>query len=164
VKIDGALTVAAPIAQVWQTFLDPLRLGRAVPGCEHVARLDETQYEAVLAVKVGFMTIRSRAQGALLEAREPHHLAVEMLGEPVAMAGAYRALLDVDLAARGGETDVRYTLDLTLLGRLAALGEAIVRATAGRLAGQFAENLAALFAASGCPAPEAAQAPREGAP
>lgn len=147
--LRDTLTVDAPIDEVYRVFLDPARLCRAVPDCEEARQVDEAHYEAVLAVKVQFMNIRSRATGTLLEAEEPHHLAVELIGEPIAMAGAFRARLNVDLASFEGGTTVDYTLDLTMLGRLASLGEAIIRATARRQTAQFAANLAATFDVAG---------------
>lgn len=146
-KLDGALTVAAPLDEVWRVLMDPAQLGRAVPGCERIEQLDATHYDAVLAVKVQFMTIRAKAHGTLLEAEEPRHLAAELVGEQIAMAGAFRALLTVDLSPVEAGTHLAYALNLTMIGRLASLGEAIIRTTARRQTAQFAENLAALFAA-----------------
>lgn len=144
-KVEGTLTVAAPVEEVWPVFLDPARLCLAVPGCESARRIDETHYEATLSVKVQFMTIRSLARGTVLEAMEPHHLVVELVGEPIAMAGAFLARLTVDLSALDATTHIAYTLDLTMMGRLASLGEAIVRTTAQRQSSQLAANLAAMF-------------------
>ncbi|RAQ95388.1 CoxG family protein [Thermogemmatispora tikiterensis] len=148
-KLNGAVNVSAPREEVWQLFMDPTQLCRVVPGCEQAQRVDDTHYEALLAVKIQFMTIRARAHGTLLEAREPDHLVAEMVGEPLAMAGAFRAHLVVDLIpiSMTGGTEVRYTIELSMLGRLASLGEAIIRATANRLASQFAANVAQLFSA-----------------
>jgi carbon monoxide dehydrogenase subunit G len=148
-KIAGTLTVPAAIDEVWAVFMDPTRLCPAVPGCEQVDQIDATHYDAVMAVKVQFMTVRARAHGTLLEAEPPRHLAVELVGEQIAMAGAFRALLAVDLAPVDEGTHLAYTLDVTMLGRLASLGEAIVRTTARRQAEQFAGNLAAMFAPPG---------------
>ncbi len=144
-KLNGAVTVNAPREEVWQLFLDPVQLCRVIPGCEEAQQIDETHYEAVLAVKVQFMTIRSKARGTLLEAVAPHHLVGELMGEPIAMAGAFRARLSIDLVAAGNATQVRYAMDLTMLGRLASLGEAIVRSTSQQLTKQFAENVSKLF-------------------
>lgn len=144
-KLNGAVTVNAPQEEVWQLFMDPVQLCRVIPGCEQARQLDETHYEAVLSVKVQFMTIRSKARGTLLEAEAPRHLVGELLGEPITMAGAFRARLTIDLAAAGSATDVRYAMDLTMLGRLASLGEAIVRSTSQQLTQQFAENVSKLF-------------------
>jgi carbon monoxide dehydrogenase subunit G len=61
------------------------------------------------------------------------------------MAGAFRARVAIDLEPVNEATSIRYSMDLTLLGRLASLGEAIVRSTSKQLSRQFADNLAELF-------------------
>ncbi len=144
-KLKGEVTVNAMQEEVWQLFMDPTQLCRVIPGCEQARQLDETHYEAILSVKVQFMTIRSKAQGTLLEAEAPHRLVGEMLGEPLSMAGAFRARLTIDLVQVGSATDVQYEMDLTMLGRLASLGEAIIRSTSKHLTAEFAENVAQLF-------------------
>jgi len=144
-KLNGSIIVNAPIEQVWNLFMDPTQLCRVIPGCEQARQLDQTHYEAVLSVKVQFMTIRSNARGTLLQAQASEHMVVELMGEPMAMAGAFRALVSIDLIAIADTTDVRYEMDLTMLGRLASLGEAIVRSTSRQLTAQFANNVSQLF-------------------
>jgi len=144
-KLKGEVTVNAMQEEVWQLFMDPTQLCRVIPGCEQARQLDETHYEAVLSVKVQFMTIRSKAQGTLLEAQAPHHLVGELIGEPLSMAGAFRARLTIDLIQAGSGTNIQYEMDLTMLGRLASLGEAIIRSTSKHLTAEFAENVAQLF-------------------
>ncbi len=144
-KLNGSVIVNAPQEEVWHLFMDPTQLCRVIPGCEEAQQQDATHYEAVLSVKVQFMTIRSKAQGTLLETEEPRHLVAEMVGEPLAMAGAFRARLVIDLVPVAEGTDVQYSMDLTMFGRLASLGEAIVRSTSRRLTAQFAANVAMLF-------------------
>ncbi|MBA2286569.1 MAG: SRPBCC family protein [Ktedonobacteraceae bacterium] len=144
-KLNGSVIVNAPQEEVWHLFMDPTQLCRVIPGCEEARQQDATHYEAVLSVKVQFMTIRSKAQGTLLETEEPRHLVAEMVGEPLAMAGAFRARLVIDLVPVAEGTDVQYSMDLTMFGRLASLGEAIVRSTSRRLTAQFAANVAMLF-------------------
>ena len=150
-KLNGTIIVNAPIEQVWHLFMDPTQLCRVIPGCEQAHQLDETHYEAVLSVKVQFMTIRSNARGTLLETAAPHHLLVELMGEPMAMAGAFRARVSIDLTAIADTTNVQYAMDLTMLGRLASLGEAIVRSTSRQLTAQFADNVSQLFNHSDTP-------------
>lgn len=144
-KLNGAIIVNAPMEKVWNLFMDPTQLCRVIPGCEQARQLDETHYEAVLSVKVQFMTIRSNARGTLLKAEPPQHLVVELMGEPVAMAGAFRAQVSIDLSAIADATNVQYAMDLTMLGRLASLGEAIVRSTSRQLTAQFANNVSQFF-------------------
>lgn len=151
-KLQGVVTVPATQQQVWELVLDPLQLCKVIPGCEKAQKLDETHYEAVLAVKVQFMTIRSKATGSILNAEEPRLLVGELIGEPLAMAGAFRARVTLELepdaatVEPGQATIIHYAMDLTMLGRLASLGEAIVRTTSQKLTREFAENVSRLFA------------------
>ena len=147
-KLQGTVTVNAPQVEVWQVLIDPLQLCKVIPGCEQARQLDATHYEAGLSVKVQFMTIRSQAKGTLLEADAPRHLMGELVGEPTAMAGAFRARVTIDLEPVKDATRIQYVMDLTLLGRLASMGEAIVRSTSKQLTRQFADNLATLFSNS----------------
>ena len=144
-KLQGTVTVNAPQERVWQVLIDPVQLCKVIPGCEQARQLDATHYEAVLSIKVQFMTIRSQAKGTLLEADAPRHLVGELVGEPTSMAGAFRARVTIDLTPVNDSTSIRYAMDLSLLGRLASLGEAMVRSTSQQLTRQFAENLATLF-------------------
>lgn len=145
-NITGAVSVPASQEQVWNMLMDPVQLCKVIPGCEGARQLDETHYEAVLSVKVQFMTIRSKAQGTLLEAKPPEHLVGEMVGEPTAMAGAFRSRVTIDLVPQDtNETLVQYAMEITMLGRLASLGEAIVRSTSQKMSQQFARNVAQLF-------------------
>jgi carbon monoxide dehydrogenase subunit G len=144
-KLRGAVTVNAPQEQVWRTFVDPKQFCRVMPGCENAKQLDATHYEAILTVKVQFMTIRSKALGTVLEAEEPRHLVGEMVGEPQAMAGAFRARVTIDLVPVNNGTNVQYIMDITMLGRLASLGEAIVHSTARRISMEFADNISKQF-------------------
>lgn len=150
-KLKGAVTVNASQEEVWRIFMDPTQFCRVIPGCERAKQLDATHYEAILSVKVQFMTIRSKALGTLLEAKAPRHMVGELVGEPVAMAGAFRSKVTIDLEPVNGGTNVRYAMDLTMLGRLASMGDAIVRSTSQRLSKEFADNVSKLFNNPGRP-------------
>lgn len=150
-KLQGSVTVPAAREKVWKLFLDPEQLCKVIPGCEQTRQVDETLYEAVLAVKIQFMTIRSKAKGSILTAEEPRLLVGELIGEPLAMAGAFRARVTLELEPVDGDaeaTAIHYSMDLTMLGRLASLGEAIVRTTSQKLTKEFAENVSQLFGSS----------------
>jgi len=68
-----------------------------------------------------------------------------MVCEPQAMAGAFRARVTIDLVPVNNGTNVQYIMDITMLGRLASLGEAIVRSTARRISMEFADNISKQF-------------------
>lgn len=145
-KIEGELIVKAPINEVWTSINDPERLRRILPGCEDLHQVDDTHFTATLAVKVQFMTIRANATCELVEVVEPSRLVATMVGEATTFAGAFRTTLALDLFDEGPATRIRYEMDVNMLGRLASLGQPIVRSTTKKLANQFAANLAAQIA------------------
>jgi uncharacterized protein len=144
-KLKGSITVNAPQEEVWRIFADPTHFCRVMPGCEKARKLDDTHYEAMLAVRVQFVTIRSKALGTILESRAPHHLVGELVGEPQAFAGSYRNKVTIDLVPINTKTKIQYTMDITMLGRLASMGEAIVRLISHRISKEFADNISKLF-------------------
>lgn len=148
-RVTGEIEITAPAPEVWDIFLDPERLCAVMPGCEHATRLDATRYEATLATKVQFMTIRARASAELLEVDPPTRLVAELMGETAVLAGAFRATMEVDLTPSGAGSCLRYTIDLSVLGRLGSLGEPIIRSTASRLAAEFATNISSLMERGG---------------
>ena len=147
-KVEGETLVQAPIGEVWDSLMDPDRLRHILPGCEQLRQVDATHFEATLAVKVQFMTVPAKATCELLEAVKPSRLVASMIGEATSLAGAFRTILAVELREQAAATRVRYQLDTTLLGRLAVLGQPIVRATTQRLTEEFAANLANAVKAS----------------
>src|SRR6266487_1361168 len=89
-KLKGAVTVNASQEEVWRILMDPAQFCKVMPGCEKARQLDDTHYEAILAVKVPLMTIRSKAKGTILEAQAPRHLVGELAGEPRSVSGSFR--------------------------------------------------------------------------
>jgi carbon monoxide dehydrogenase subunit G len=144
-KLKGAVTVNASQEEVWRIFMDPTQFCKVMPGCEKARQLDDTHYEAILAVKVPFMTIRSKAKGTILEAQAPRHLVGELAGEPHTMSGSFRNRVAIDLVPIDNKTKIQYTMDITMLGRLAGLGEGFTRLISHRFSKEFADNVSKLF-------------------
>jgi carbon monoxide dehydrogenase subunit G len=144
-KLNGVVTVNASQEEVWRIFMDPTQFCRVVPGCEKARRLDDTHYEAILAVKLPLVTIRSKAKGTILEAQAPHHLVGELVGEPHTMSGSFRNRVTIDLVPLGNKTKIQYIMDITMLGRLAGVGESVARLLAHRFSKEFTDNVSKLF-------------------
>ncbi len=144
-RLKGAVTVNASQEEVWRIFMDPTQFCKVMPGCEKVRRLDDTHYEAILAVKVSLVTIRSKAKGTILEAQAPRHLVGELAGEPHSVSGSYRNRVTIDLTPINNKTKIVYTMEITLLGRLAGVGETVASLIAHRFSKEFTDNVSRLF-------------------
>ena len=144
-KLKGAVTVNASQEEVWHVFMDPTQFCKVMPGCEKARKIDDTHYEAMLALKMPFITIRSKAKGTILEAQAPHHLVGELVGEPHSMSGSFLNRVTIDLVPINNKTKIQYTMEITMLGRMAKMGEAFVRMASRRFSKEFAENVSKLF-------------------
>jgi uncharacterized protein len=145
VRLEGTLQIAASRAEVWTVLLEPIRLCQVIPGCESLQRTDATHFAATLAVKVQFMTLRASATCTLVEVDPPHRLVAEITGETTVLAGAFRNVITIVLSEADGGTHLDYEMELSLLGRLASLGQPIVRAASQQVVKQFEENLRRLL-------------------
>ena len=144
-RLKGSITVNASQEEVWGMFIDPIQFSKVMPGFEKARRLDDTHYEAILAVKVPFLTIRSKAKGTILEAQAPRHIVGELSGDPHSISGSFNNRVTIDLVPINNKTKIEYTMEITMLGRLAGVGEAVAGLIARKFSREFTENVSKLF-------------------
>ena len=141
IEITGEFVVAAPPAEVWDILMDPETICRLATSCEEARQIDATHYEGTVRARLGFVTIRASVRGELLEASEPNRMTVALEGETHGLPGTFRGIARVDMANVGGETHGQYSFDLSILGRLGALGRPLLQVTAQRMAETFAGKM-----------------------
>jgi uncharacterized protein len=141
---DDEFTVNAPADVVWEFLLDPGRLAPCLPGCESLEVEDATTYRVRLTVKVGFLSTTQNLRVAITECDRPRHLVSVGRGEDRKLASQVETRTTLDLSPAGeGATRVRYRSEVRVLGRLGSVGDAVMRAKARQLAGDFAANVRA---------------------
>ncbi|NGP45384.1 hypothetical protein G4V62_10615 [Bacillaceae bacterium SIJ1] len=145
-KVRDSFMINAPKADVWTVFMDVEKLASCVPGCENLVAHSDTEYEADMVVKTKFMTIKFKANGVLVDAVEGEEIKVEMVGKPMKLAGLFKAKMGILLEEASAEnTKVNYEMDLQMTGRLATLGDILMKGTITKSANEFAENVQELF-------------------
>lgn len=144
-KLEGAFVVARPDHEVWAALNDPAVLARAIPGCETLTATEQG-YEATILLKVGPVKARFSGQVTLAEVAAPRLL--RLLGEGSGgVAGFARGEARVDLVPVGQGTEVRYTAEVGIGGKLAQLGTRLIASTSRKLAEQFFASLDAQLSA-----------------
>lgn len=155
-KLDGGIEIAAPARQVWDLVIDPLTLASCVPGVRDVRRVDDRTFEGSITASVGPMDGDFTFTSVISRATFPDDLAVDMVGMDSRTKSRLEAAMTASLAeGPAGLTVLAYHGDVKVKGRLAILGEMILRATASMMIGQVTACLKARLEA----APE--QADRE---
>jgi carbon monoxide dehydrogenase subunit G len=142
---EESFRVDASPPAVWRVLDDPTRLAACVPGCEEVVAEGADRFRVRLRVKVGPISTTQRFQLTVTERRSPVRLAATGQGEDQSLASrvSLRTAIDLREAAGGVATDVSCRVELQLTGRLATLGEAVMRAKSAQMVRAFAERLAA---------------------
>ena len=152
-RFEDSFRVNAPRSSVWALLDDPARVAACVPGCEAVTAEGADRFRARLRVKVGPIATTQQLTLTVTERVAPVRLAAIGQGEDRGLASrvSLRTTVELHEAADGAATDVTCRVEIRLTGRLATLGEAVMRAKSEQMVRAFAERLAA---AIGTPAAE----------
>ncbi|MDD9879128.1 MAG: carbon monoxide dehydrogenase subunit G [Magnetovibrio sp.] len=160
-KLTDEIRIEAPREAVFAALNDPEILKRAIPGCQELERVSETEMTATVQAKVG--PVRAKFTGAvtLADVNPPEGYTISGEGKGGA-AGFAKGGAKVSLEDDGGATVLRYEVDAEVGGKLAQVGARLIEGTSKKLAGEFFETFSELVGDAGAtaaPAPTAAAAP-----
>jgi carbon monoxide dehydrogenase subunit G len=140
--MEGKFTIKAPIQKLWETLLDPETLLSCIPGAEKIERIDEKTFDCVVKQKVGPISVKFKFKSVLSKVEPPTHIEVNGEGEDIGKAGHFVQKSVVDLRETpGGEVEVSYRTDATIVGKLAMFGDRIMRAKAKKVEEEFTKAL-----------------------
>jgi carbon monoxide dehydrogenase subunit G len=140
--IEEKFLINAPIRKVWQFIINPELIGNCVPGCEEIQAVDGRTYTATVKAGVGPIKVRFKITTSLTQIDEPKHIHMEGKGADLGMAGSFSQSSDVSLrAVSDSETEVSYSSNVTVVGRIALFGDRIMRAQAKKIGGEFIKAL-----------------------
>jgi carbon monoxide dehydrogenase subunit G len=141
-KIEGKFTMKAPIQQVWDFLLAPGTLASCIPGAEKMEAVDDKTWEGIVKQKVGPITIKLNFTQTLTELDPPRHVKAVGRGAAVGGAGTFSQETIVDMKEiAGGEVEIAYSSNVSMVGRLATFGERIMRAKVNKTGEDFIHNL-----------------------
>lgn len=143
-KLEGRIEIAAPAPAVWAFLLDPERLSACVPGVRDVRAVDERTFSGRISASVGPMSSDFDFLTSVTREHFPDDLGVTMSGTDAMTKSTMTAAVAIALDAPAPErTVMTYRADLAVKGRLAILGEMILRASAGAMIGEVAKRMRA---------------------
>ena len=148
-QLDGKIAIAAPPADVWAFLLDPERLAGCVPGVRDVRAVDARTFTGAISAAVGPLQSDFTFTTVVVRETFPDDLGVEMEGTDAMTKSTLRAAVTIALTEpEPGRTEMRYRATISISGRLAILGEMILRATAGAMIGEVAKRMRAQLEAA----------------
>ena len=134
-KFAGTATLPASPEEVWSLLTDASRLARLLPGCERLDPDGPDRFKA--AVKFGIAAISGKYAGTLefAEKKPPHSLVLKLDGK--GLPGFVKGEGRIELAAKGGDTELTYTGEAQVGGLIASVGQRMLDAAARKIVQQF---------------------------
>lgn len=135
-NINGQIDIHADQATVWRRLNDPDVLARCIPGCEQFEKLSDTEYRAVVKIKVGPVAARFKGRVTLADLDPPNGCRISGEGEG-GIAGFAKGGARVQLMQMNEMTQLSYDADAQIGGKLAQLGQRLVVGAARKFADEF---------------------------
>ena len=140
-KIEGTFTVAAPRSKVWRFITDPEVMGPCIPGCDSIEVTGPNTYLASVRVKLGPIKTKFNLEVELIEEVEPDRIISRTRGEEGSRASIVSAENVLRLSdADSGGTEVYYSSEVAISGRLGKYGHGVMKKIAKRLSDKFADD------------------------
>ena len=141
-EMQASRTLAVSQQQAWDALNDPEVLKLCIPGCDKVERTGEDQYAVAMAVKIGPVSARFAGKITLADIVPPESYTISFDGSGgVAGFGKGHArvlLVPLPANAAGQEScELNYTVQASVGGKIAQLGQRLIDGAAKGMAEDF---------------------------
>ncbi|HEY1327094.1 MAG TPA: carbon monoxide dehydrogenase subunit G [Casimicrobiaceae bacterium] len=136
-QLTQSRTIGASPRTVWAALNDPAVLQSCIPGCEKLERMSDTEWQAVVATRIGPVQARFNGRVLLADLDPPTAYTLRFEGQGGA-AGFASGEARVTLApADDSSTTLTYTANAKVGGKIAQLGSRLIDGAAAKLADDF---------------------------
>ena len=157
--LTGEYRIPADKQRVWQALNDPAVLQAAIPNCESIEKLSDTEMRATVNAKVGPLKAKFDGKVTLSNLDPPHSYTLSGEGQGAGGVGFAKGSVDVKLAeGEDGATVLSYAVSAQVGGKLAQIGSRLIDSVAQQQAKLFFAAFVQQFDAQPAPA-EAPAAP-----
>jgi carbon monoxide dehydrogenase subunit G len=162
VILEGRFSIPADQERVWDAIWDVPTLASWVPGCTAAEQLTPETYRVHLEQQVAFMKAAFDLHLRIVEASAPERVRFHAEGADRRLGSNVNVESSVTLAPLGpNETQLAYRHDMSIFGKLGALGFPIIQRKAREIEAEFARRARATFeGGAGGPAPAGGGADR----
>lgn len=138
-KLDGSYTFDAPQQMVWDAIRDPDVLGQILPGGEGIEETGENEYEGNLKIKVGPVNGKFKGNIKLHNINPPESYDIDVDGKGA--PGFVKANGSIQLTGKGDKTDIDYSGEAKVGGRIASVGQRLLDTSAKAIVRQSLDLL-----------------------
>jgi carbon monoxide dehydrogenase subunit G len=139
--MQGEVALPADRAAVWAALNDPEVLKACIPGCQELAKVSDTEFQAVAKIAVGPVKATFKGGVTLTDLDPPNGYTISGEGQG-GIAGWAKGGAKVRLEDAGGGTRLVYDVEAQVGGKIAQLGGRLINGVAKKYADEFFANFA----------------------
>ncbi|MPZ49537.1 MAG: hypothetical protein GEU75_09610 [Dehalococcoidia bacterium] len=141
-NLDGKIILEAEPAKVWKLLLDMDQVAACIPGLQGVSQVDDRTFDGIIEATVGPLSGKFSFRAHILESDSPRELVAQVEGTDSITKSRVTAETTVTLSqCNAVETELSYRSSVNVKGRLAILGEMVMRASAVAMMEEIAQRL-----------------------
>jgi carbon monoxide dehydrogenase subunit G len=139
---DGKIDLEVPAQKAWDFLIDINKFSACLPGIDEVKQVDDKTFDGVISAAVGPISGKFNFRSTILESRPPEQMVVRTEGTDSVTKSTVNADMTVDLrSVSETKSQMGYKADVQVKGRLAILGDMVLRATATLILQEFTRRL-----------------------
>ena len=139
--LEGTINVRAPRVKVWDFLLDVDQLTSCIPALEEVTKIDDKSFTGVIVVTVGPISGRFNFNSTILNTIPLEQLTTLVSGDDSVTGSKVTVNVSGFLTENIDHTQLRYHATVEIKGRIAILGDMVIRATSSLILNEFTSRL-----------------------
>ena len=134
-KLSGSYQIKLEKQKVWEALNNPEILRQAIPGCEEFIKKSDTEFTATAKNKIGPFNASFTGDIELKDIDAPNSYKITGSGNsPVGFASGEAS---VKLEGKEGTTELIYSVEANVGGKIAQVGSRLIDMTAKKMADVF---------------------------
>lgn len=140
-KVKGKYKFEASQKEVWDLFMNPDTLIKAIPGCEKLEENGPGSYDAVM--KIGIAAVKGTYEGKFAITDQEPFSSYRLLAEGSGSPGFVKGGAVIELSDLGnGKTLVKYNGETEVGGLIAGVGQRMISGVSKMMADKFFKSMA----------------------
>lgn len=143
--LEGKIEVQAKKIDVFNRLNDVNFFASCIEGVTNLQEIEKNKYTATLETKVAYIRIKFEIFVEISQSIPPDKIVAKSEGKPMGIVGRLTATSTANLSEANGITQIDYSIDLALTGKLGSLGQPVIRSKTKELEHQFSKNINLAF-------------------
>ena len=133
--------ITQPIGVVWKSLANPEEIVGCVPGASITEKIDDMNYKGQVITKFGPIKAAYAGDVEIVELDEANYkMVLKGRGLDSKGKGSADMIMNGVLKEDGGKTQVNFSMDITIVGKLAQFGSRLINDVSDQLLNQFVKN------------------------